>query len=147
MRIYLDNCTFNRPFDDQDQIRIRIETEAKLYVQQEIEEGRIELIWSYINESENLRNPFVSSRTSIEAWKHIASVSIFETPKLLKNARELVELGLKAGDALHLASAVEGVADFFLTTDDYVLRKLSEFRGVGILNPVDAVNVLKPNDY
>jgi hypothetical protein len=30
MKIYLDNCCFNRPFDDQGQIRIKIETEAKL---------------------------------------------------------------------------------------------------------------------
>ncbi len=36
MLIYLDNCCFNRPFDDQKQIRIRIETEAKLYIQGEI---------------------------------------------------------------------------------------------------------------
>ncbi|MFN0197095.1 MAG: PIN domain protein, partial [Planctomycetaceae bacterium] len=34
MRIYLDNCCFNRPFDDQRQIRVRLETEAKLCIQQ-----------------------------------------------------------------------------------------------------------------
>ncbi len=32
MRIYLDNCCFNRPFDDQTHFRIRIEAEAKLVV-------------------------------------------------------------------------------------------------------------------
>lgn len=36
MRIYLDNCCFNRPFDDQNQLRIRLETEAKLGIQEEI---------------------------------------------------------------------------------------------------------------
>ncbi len=30
MRIYLDNYCFNRPFDDQSQIRINLEAEAKL---------------------------------------------------------------------------------------------------------------------
>ena len=29
MKLYLDNCCFNRPFDDQSQLRIRLETEAK----------------------------------------------------------------------------------------------------------------------
>ncbi len=29
--IYLDNCCFNRPFDDQEQLNIRIETESKLF--------------------------------------------------------------------------------------------------------------------
>ena len=45
MRVYLDNCSFNRPFDDQSQLRIRLEAEAKLYVQQELREGRLELAW------------------------------------------------------------------------------------------------------
>jgi len=31
MKIYLDNCSYNRPFDDQSQMKIRLETEAKLY--------------------------------------------------------------------------------------------------------------------
>jgi hypothetical protein len=36
MRLYLDNCCFNRPFDDQTQRKIALESEAKLYVQDEI---------------------------------------------------------------------------------------------------------------
>ncbi len=32
LKIYLDNCVFNRPFDDQSQIKIKLETEAKLYI-------------------------------------------------------------------------------------------------------------------
>jgi hypothetical protein len=32
-KIYLDVCTFNRPFDEQAQMKIRLETEAKLYIQ------------------------------------------------------------------------------------------------------------------
>ncbi len=51
MRVYLDNCSFNRPFDDQSQLRIRLEAEAKLYVQQKVREGRLELAWSYILEA------------------------------------------------------------------------------------------------
>ena len=33
MRVYRDNCCYNRPFDPQEQLRIRLETEAKLEVQ------------------------------------------------------------------------------------------------------------------
>ncbi|MDR2716284.1 MAG: hypothetical protein LBB46_06020 [Coriobacteriaceae bacterium] len=36
MRIYLDNCCFNRPFDDQKQIKVKLETEAKLSIQRQI---------------------------------------------------------------------------------------------------------------
>jgi len=28
MKVYLDNCSYNRPFDDQGQIRIYLETQA-----------------------------------------------------------------------------------------------------------------------
>ena len=48
IRLYLDNCCFNRPFDDQSQIRIRLEAEAKLKIQEEIRSGTFQLIWSYI---------------------------------------------------------------------------------------------------
>jgi hypothetical protein len=47
MRLYLDNYCFNRPFDDQTQRKIALESEAKLYAQDEIITGRFELVWSY----------------------------------------------------------------------------------------------------
>lgn len=34
MRLYLDNCVFNRPYDDQSSIRVRLEAEAKLNIQE-----------------------------------------------------------------------------------------------------------------
>ena len=45
MLIYLDLCCFNRPFDDQTQSRIRLETEAKLVIQQHVRDGRHQLVW------------------------------------------------------------------------------------------------------
>jgi len=39
MRIYLDNCVFNRPFDDQSHLRVRLEPEAKLYIQSRIKQA------------------------------------------------------------------------------------------------------------
>jgi len=54
MRVYLDNCCYNRPFDDQNQIRIHLEAQAKLYVQSQIKDSKIELVWSYILDYENV---------------------------------------------------------------------------------------------
>ncbi len=65
MRIYLDNCTFNRPFDNQNSIRIKIETDAKLYIQEKIKENKIELVWSYILDFENNVNPFDERKKQI----------------------------------------------------------------------------------
>lgn len=65
MRIYLDNCCFNRPFDDQSQIRIMLEAEAKLRIQDDILGKKFELVWSYILEAENTANPFEERRKAI----------------------------------------------------------------------------------
>lgn len=46
MLVYLDNCCYNRPFDDQNNLQIKLETEAKLYIQKLIEELKIDLAWS-----------------------------------------------------------------------------------------------------
>ena len=142
MRVYLDNCVFNRPFDDQASERVRLETIATLKILQEILDGNIELIWSYVNETENRRNPFVENKKSILLWKQKASEIIIESQKLLENGEKLIELGLGIGDALHLASAVDGKADLFVTTDDRMIRKIAEFEGVLIINPINAVEKL-----
>ena len=36
MRVYLDNCCDNRPFDDQSQVKAFLETVAKLSIQQKM---------------------------------------------------------------------------------------------------------------
>ncbi|MDR0501260.1 MAG: hypothetical protein LBG97_08500 [Coriobacteriales bacterium] len=69
MKLYLDNCCFNRPFDDQSIVRNRLETEAKMYVQSQIQKGYYELIWSYILEYENGESPHPDRQASTLKWK------------------------------------------------------------------------------
>lgn len=71
-KIYLDNCCYNRPFDIQSQLKIHLETQAKLYVQQRIKDGKDILVWSYVLEYENSKNPYKEKRDTIIAWKYIA---------------------------------------------------------------------------
>jgi hypothetical protein len=40
-RVYFDTCALNRPFDDQSQPRIRLETEAVEHVLRAVDEGRL----------------------------------------------------------------------------------------------------------
>lgn len=71
MRIYLDNCALNRPFDDQSHIRIRLESEAKLYLQEKIKNREIEFIWSYILDVENNQNPFEEKNEPYKSGKSL----------------------------------------------------------------------------
>lgn len=143
LKIYLDNCCFNRPFDDQSQIRIHVETEAKLYLQREIEFGNLLLIWSYILDYENSANPFEFRRTSISKWKKKANIFITENQKIREKAEELTDYKLKAKDALHIACALEANSDYFVTTDDKVINKQNKIEEIEILNPVDMLKVIE----
>jgi predicted nucleic acid-binding protein len=143
MRVYLDNCMFNRPFDNQGQIRIRLETEAKLYIQDQIKNNVLELVWSYILDFENSHNPHSERRRAIAKWKKLAIIDVIETPNVLANANKLLSYGIKTKDALHVASAIEGKADYFLTTDDKLLSGIKRSNIIKALGPIDYIKVLE----
>jgi len=65
MRIYLDHCAYNRPFDDQNNIRNQLETSAKLYIQDQIKQGKYDLVWSYMSDFENNNNPNIENKNTI----------------------------------------------------------------------------------
>lgn len=139
MRIYLDNCCFNRPYDDQSQIRIRIESEAKLFIQAKILAGEIELAWSYILDFENSANPFPERRWSIAQWKAMAVVDVIESSSILEHAQQFESGGLRGKDALHIACALETGCECFLTTDDHVIRLMGKFDPMLVMNPTTFV--------
>jgi predicted nucleic acid-binding protein len=137
MRIYLDNCCFNRPYDDQSFLVIRLETEAKLYVQELIREGEFELLWSFVLDYENSASPFTELRNRIAEWRHLALADCELSDEIADKARELMELGLKQMDASHIACAIYLEADYFLTTDKKILNK--PIMGIKVMNPIDFV--------
>jgi len=143
MLIYLDNCCFNRPFDDQKQIRIRIETEAKLFIQGEILDGKYSLAWSYILDYENEANPFPERKETIANWKNKATIDTGETKTLLEIANQLTNRQVKAKDALHIASSVILQCEYFITTDLYLIKKMTNFEAIKVVSPVDFINCLK----
>jgi len=68
-RLYLDNCCFNRPYDDQTNLLVRLETEAKLFIQQAILHKSFDLVWSYILDYENSVNPYQNRKQAIVKWE------------------------------------------------------------------------------
>ena len=136
MKIYLDNCCLNRPFDDQTQLRIRLESEAKLKVQEEIRAGKFQLAWSYILDYENSKNPFQERRIRIGGWKKYAAQSIQESKELLEKANCLNPVGLQKIDSLHIACAVLSECEYFLTTDDRILKRADEIGDVKVADPI-----------
>ena len=139
MLIYLDNCCFNRPFDDQMQIKIRLETEAKLVIQECIKTGDYLLAWSYILDYENSANPFPERKETINSWRKFASTDTDESDLILEMAEKLCHIGIKAKDALHIACAVIQQCDYFITTDRFLIKKLANFEMITVVNPLDFI--------
>ena len=139
-RIYLDNCCFNRPFDNQEQLKIKLETEAKLFIQYAILVDKYELVWSYMMEFENNQNPYEERRSSIRDWKKFAHVFCTENDRIIAYAETLFSKGIKVKDALHIACAVDANADLFITTDKKLINtKIPEIR---VVNPLTVINEL-----
>ncbi len=65
MRIYLDMCCYNRPYDNQLQIKVSLETQAKLHIQDLIQKKLLELISSYMLRYECGQNPYEMRRKAI----------------------------------------------------------------------------------
>ena len=142
MRIYLDNCCYNRPFDDQTQMKIHLETQAKLYIQVKIREGAYDLVWSYILDYENGKNPYEEKRLAIAPWKSIATSSVSEeTNEILLFAESLATKGIKTFDALHISCAVAAGCDYYLTTDKKLLN--TPIPEIKIVSPIVFVNELE----
>ena len=137
MKVYLDNCCFNRPYDDQSSLIIQLETEAKLHVQELIRQGKISLLWSFFLDYENGENPFEEVRLRIAEWKSLAVADCVLSDVISSKAKEVMKLGLRPKYATHISCAIYLGGDYFLTTDKKILNKpISEIK---CLNPIDFV--------
>lgn len=123
MRLYLDTSVYNRPFDDQTQARIWIETLALALILQWVEEGSIELVASAVVSYENSRNPFATRRVWVEQCLELARHQQQIDDVITARARALEASGFSALDALHLAAAEAADCDYFSTCDDRIIRR------------------------
>jgi predicted nucleic acid-binding protein len=124
MKVYLDNCVYNRPFDDQKQIKVALETRAKRHIQRLIKEKKLDLIYSYINRFENEDNPNTINRNTINDFFKNAILYIDHThaANVGIRAAAIIRESVKTKDALHVSSAIEGGCNYFISTDKTLLR-------------------------
>ena len=139
MRVYLDNCCYNRPFDDQSQMRVKLEALAKLAVQLMMYLSKVEFVWSKILDYEISMNPDPKRKAAILYWRHRAAEYVEATEPIRVSALNFESMGLKPKDALHLASAQASGCDVFLTTDDGILKKVTQLGKMKIENPVNFI--------
>ena len=103
MRIY-DVCCLNRPFDDQSQERIRLESEAVLMILHRCEICEWVLVGSEVTELEISRIADPDRRAKVERVCFIAKVRV-----TVDRALELGNMGFRSFDASHIACAERGL--------------------------------------
>ena len=143
MKVYLDNCSYNRPFDDQNQIRIHLETQAKLYIQKLIRDGYLLLAISYVSRYENGNSPYSKNKITIERFFANAStfIDIDKSDIIEQKACEIMRYGVKSKDALHISCAIAAGSNYFITTDDEILKKYNDVSEIKVCSPIEFINI------
>ena len=140
MRLYLDNNVMIRPFDDQRQGRVWIETLAFSLVLSMIENGEAELIVSEVHRLENSAAPDVFRRNWVDQVLSLAAVNAPVSELMKERAKELELIGLTPLDALHVSSAELSKADYFLTCDDRLAKR---YKGkMPVMSPPQFISTL-----
>ena len=107
------------------------------FIQHLIVEKQIALVISFVSEMENEANPFIERKHSISDFFRFATKSVPPSPEAEQLADRLSKAGLKTKDASHLACAIFGGCDYFLTTDDRLLKYQDD--RIKIMNPTEFV--------
>ena len=143
MKLYGDMNIYNRCFDDQNQLRIKLETAAIEGIFALAEAGKLTMVWSFMLDYENSLNPHQERKEGVKLLSQLCRDTIAPSSAILRRARSLIESsGVKPRDALHLACAENAECDYFITCDDALIGAFKKSkRGHGLkvvaINPVE----------
>jgi predicted nucleic acid-binding protein len=139
MKIYLDACCLNRPFDDQRQARVRLEAEAISLIMQKLHQHEWEWIGSDVLVYELGQTEDVERKERLLLLAGQSHQVVEITEKILTQAEKLGAVGFNSYDAIHLASAENAKVDVFLTTDDNMQKIANRNKKIFsfvVVNPV-----------
>jgi predicted nucleic acid-binding protein len=121
--IYLDVCALSRPFDDQTQARIRLETEAVELILSRVRQGDVQLIVSAAHAVEIAAIEDAEERAALERLvKELGHRPRLQLHLARQRAERLTQMKIGPADAAHLALAEQSEADF-VTVDDRLLKQ------------------------
>jgi predicted nucleic acid-binding protein len=138
-KIYLDICCLNRPFDDQTQPRIYLETQSVMTIINQCQSVNWKMINSSALIAELNQTPDIERLQNVKKLLAIAKIKVITGLWIQERAAELQIMGFSSYDATHIASAERSQADIFLTTDDRLIKKAqknSQSITVNINNPM-----------
>jgi predicted nucleic acid-binding protein len=138
---------YKRSFDDQTQIRIKLEKMAINSIFQLVEQNQYDIYWSFILDYENSLNPSIERQQAAIPLSTLCVETILpdETIQLLANKIEL-HSSIPPRDALHLSCAEFANCQYFITCDDKLIRRFNTLKSMRALelkiepiNPIDFI--------
>ena len=140
MKVYLDMCALKRPFDNQSQGRIWIETQAVVRILRAIDRNAVRSCNSALLEDENSRNTNAARREKVARLLLRFGIQAHATAEIFGRAEQVRSYGIKDVDALHIAFAEAMGAEYFISCDDAILGFENDERlRVRIIDPVSFV--------
>ncbi len=141
LKLYLDNCCYNRPFDDLEQEKINLEAQAIKVILNQYYNGEIKIYTSsaILYEMENIKDDIKRNKI-LEVYNKLNLTSIAFSNTIRQRAVELKQFNIKDMDALHLAYAESENTDYFITTDRLLINasKRADIK-IKVINPVEFV--------
>jgi predicted nucleic acid-binding protein len=128
LKLYLDSCVYNRPFDFQGQERVALETSAFIYLIDKIEKENYTVIVSEALIYENDINPDEERKNRISSYFKLANEFVKVDDSDLERVKSLKKYGFSDMDALHITLAEKCKVDYFLTCDDEIVRLYKNHR-------------------
>ncbi|MCL2055403.1 MAG: hypothetical protein FWG90_13360 [Oscillospiraceae bacterium] len=142
LKIYLDNCCYNRPFDDLTIEKNWLESNSKMFIQSLIKFKSVSLYYSFMSQIEIDDSPYEERKAYILDFVETNAVAFigksrFAEIEMLSD--EIMQTGIKKKDATHLACSIIAKCDYFVTTDRGVLNHKTD--KIKIINPIKFVEI------
>lgn len=141
LRIYLDNCCYNRPFDDLTQEKINLESNAIEIILKKHINKELEIYKSMAIDFEISKIRDGNKRRQVEDLYDAMNLrKIDYSQEIKRRAIKLKEYNIKDMDALHIAFAESIKANYMLTTDKLLINaaKRVELK-TKVINPVEFI--------
>ena len=140
IKIYLDACCLNRPFDNQSQVRVHLESEAILQIIESAKKGKVFWFNSDALEFEVDKIENQDKKEKVLALLEYSNNKIEMNDSIVAKAIDIQKLGFSPLDALHVALGIFIQVDVLLTTDDKLekIGKKNKLKiGIDIDNPLN----------
>lgn len=141
LKLYLDNCCYNRPFDDLRQEKNNIEAQAIKLIIDKYCKDEFEIYTSdaLVIEMNNIKDQIKKAKV-LEVYNKLNLINIPFSNNIIKKASELRQHNIKNMDSLHIAYAESLKIDYFITTDKLLINASSRVNlNVKVINPINFI--------